>query len=47
MYVDFIDLNTAYPKDPYPLSNIDCPIDESSDYQMLSFMDAYSEYNQI
>jgi hypothetical protein len=47
MCVDFTDLNKACPKDPYPLPNIDRLIDGASGYKMLSFMDAYSGYNQI
>jgi hypothetical protein len=48
MCVDFTDINKACPKDdPYPLSNIDRLIDGASGYKMLSFMDAYSGYNQI
>jgi hypothetical protein len=45
--VDFNDLNKACPKDPYPLPNIDRLIDGPSGYKILSFMDAYSGYNQI
>ncbi|XP_072076564.1 uncharacterized protein [Arachis hypogaea] len=45
--VDFTDLNKACPKDSYPLSNIDRLVDDTSGYQLLSFMDAYSGYNQI
>ncbi|GAU32582.1 hypothetical protein TSUD_146960 [Trifolium subterraneum] len=45
--VDFTDLNKACPKDPYPLPNIDRLIDGASSYKTLSFMDAYSGYNQI
>ncbi|KAK2425775.1 hypothetical protein QL285_024519 [Trifolium repens] len=47
MCVDFTDLNKAYPKDPYPLPSIDRLIDGASGYKTLSFMDAYSGYNQI
>ncbi|XP_045797595.1 uncharacterized protein LOC123891742 [Trifolium pratense] len=47
MCVDFTDLNKACPKDPYPLPNIDRLIDGASGCKMLSFMDAYSGYNQI
>ncbi|XP_072089160.1 uncharacterized protein [Arachis hypogaea] len=47
MYVDFIDLNKACPKDLYPFPNIDRLVDDTSGYQVLSFMDAYSGYNQI
>ncbi|MCH87971.1 hypothetical protein A2U01_0008852, partial [Trifolium medium] len=47
MCVDFTDLNMACPKDPYPLPSIDDLIDGASGYKTLSFMDAYSGYNQI
>jgi hypothetical protein len=47
MCVDYIDLNRACPKDAYPLPNIDKLVDNSSGYKLLSFMDAYSGYNQI
>jgi hypothetical protein len=45
--LDYTDLNMACPKDPYPLPNIDHLIDNASGYKTLSFMDAYSGYNQI
>jgi hypothetical protein len=47
MCVDFTDLNKACPKDPYPLPSIDNVIDRASGYKTLSFIDAYSRYNQI
>ena len=47
MCVDYIDLNRACPKDAYPFPNIDKLVDNSSGYKLLSFMDAYSGYNQI
>ncbi|XP_020208119.1 uncharacterized protein LOC109793060 [Cajanus cajan] len=47
MCTDFTDLNKACPKDSYPLPNIDCLVDNASGYELLSFMDAYSGYNQI
>lgn len=47
MCVDFIDLNKACPKDNFPLSMIDTFVDSTVDHQTLSFMDAFSEYNQI
>ncbi|XP_039687900.1 uncharacterized protein [Medicago truncatula] len=47
MCVDYTDLNMACPKDPYPLPNIDHLIDNAAGYKTLSFMDAYSGYNQI
>lgn len=45
--VDFKDLNVAYLKDPYLLPYINRLIDRSSGYQVMSFMDAYLEYNLI
>ena len=47
MCVDFTDLNLACPKDSYPLPNIDILVDRVSGCGLLSFMDAYSGYNQI
>ncbi|GAU22742.1 hypothetical protein TSUD_138660 [Trifolium subterraneum] len=47
MCVDYTDLNSACPKDSYPLPNIDKLVDNSSEFKLLSFMDAYSGYNQI
>jgi hypothetical protein len=44
MCVDYTDLNKAYPKDMYPFPNIGKLV---SGYKLLSFMDAYSDYNQI
>ena len=45
--VDYTDLNKACPKDPYPRPHIDLMVDATAGYEMLSFMDAYSGYNQI
>ena len=47
MCVDYTDHNRACPKDAFPLPNIDMLVDNSTDYKLLSFMDAYSGYNQI
>ncbi|XP_065635303.1 uncharacterized protein LOC112030851 [Quercus suber] len=47
MYVDFTDLNKACPKDSYPLSRIDQLVDSTTGHQLLSFIDAFSRYNQI
>jgi len=47
MCVDFTDLNNACPKDSYPLPNIDALVDSASGCALLSFLDAYSGYNQI
>ncbi|XP_057746519.1 uncharacterized protein LOC130965775 [Arachis stenosperma] len=47
MCVDYTDLNKACPKDAFPLPNIDGLVDTASGHRYLSFMDAYSGYNQI
>ena len=47
MCVDFTDLNRAYPKDSYSLPRIDTLVDSTARHQLLSFMDAFSGYNQI
>ena len=47
MCVDFTDLNKAYPKDSYPLPSIDALVDSASGCRLLSFLDAFSGYNQI
>jgi hypothetical protein len=45
--VDYTSLNKHYPKDPFPLSRIDQIIDSTAGCARLSFLDAYSSYNQI
>ncbi|CAA0819828.1 Unknown protein, partial [Striga hermonthica] len=45
--IDFSDLNKACPKDSYPLPHIDYMVDATSGHELMSFMDAYSGYNQI
>ena len=47
MCVDFTDLNRACPKDSYPLPRIDTLVDSTARHELLSFMDAFSGYNQI
>ena len=47
MCVDFMDLNRACPKDSYPLPWIDTLVDSIARHELLSFMDAFSGYNQI
>ena len=47
MCVDFIDLNEAYPKDSFPLPRIDQLVDSIARHKLLTFMDAFSGYNQI
>ena len=45
--MDFTDLNKACPKDRYPLPRIDQLVDLTASHKLLSFMDAFSGYNQI
>jgi len=45
MCTDYTDLNRTCPKDAYPLSIINRLVDGASKFQVLSFLDAYSEYN--
>ena len=47
MCVDFTDLNGTCPKDSFPLPSIDRLVDASVGHCVLSFMDAFSSYNQI
>ena len=45
--VDFTNLNRACLKDSYPLPRIDTLVDSTARHELLSFMDAFSGYNQI
>ena len=45
--MDYTDLNDACPKDSLPLPRIDQIVDASAGHGMLSFLDAFSGYNQI
>ncbi|KAM1656066.1 hypothetical protein ACFX2K_008255 [Malus domestica] len=47
MCVDYTDLNKGCPKDSFPLPLIDRLINSTAGCELLSFMDAYSGYNQI
>ena len=47
MCVNFTDLNRASPKDSYPLPRIDTLVDSTARHELLSFIDAFSGYNQI
>ena len=47
MCVDFTDLNKACSKDSFPLPRINQLVDSSIGHKLLSFMDAFSGYNQI
>ena len=45
--IDFTDINKACPKDSFPLPKIDLIVDATVGHELLSFMDAFSGYNQI
>ncbi|CAL2227552.1 unnamed protein product [Prunus armeniaca] len=47
MCQDYIDLNKTCPKESFPLPRIDQLVDATAGPELLSFMDAYSRYNQI
>ena len=44
--IDFTDINKACPKDNFPLPRIDLIVDAIAGHELLSFMDAFSDYNQ-
>ena len=46
-YINFMNLNKACPKDSFPLPQINQLVDATMGHELLSFMDAYSRYNQI
>ena len=45
--IDFTDINKACPKDSFPLPMIDLIVDATAGHELLSFVDAFSGYNQI
>ncbi|CAL2247844.1 unnamed protein product [Prunus armeniaca] len=47
MCVDYTNHNRVCPKDSFPLPRIDQLVDATAGHALLSFMDAYSGYNQI
>lgn len=47
MCIDYIGLNKACPKDPYPLPCIDQIIDSTVGSELLCFLDTYSRCHQI
>ena len=47
MCMDFIDLNKVCPKDSFLLPRIDQLVDSTAGHRLLTFMDAFSGYNQI
>jgi hypothetical protein len=47
MCINFIELNKASPKDPYPLPRIDIIIDQAASCEMLNLLDCFPEYHQV
>ena len=47
MCVNFTNLNKACPKDSYLFPRVEVLVDSTAQYQLLSFIDAFSRYNQI
>lgn len=47
MCVYYKDLNRASPKDDFPLPHIDVLVDNTAQFSILSFVDGFSDYNQI
>ena len=45
--VDFMDLNKACPKDPFPMPLIDQLVDATTGHPRMSFLDAFQGYHQI
>ena len=45
--MDFTDLNKACPNDSFLLPRIDQLVDSTAGHKLLTFMDAFSGYNQI
>ena len=45
--VDFTDLNSVCPKDSFPLPRINQLVDSTAGHKLLTFMDAFSGFNQI
>ena len=47
MCIDFTNLNSACPKDSFPLPRIDQLVDSTIRHKLLTFMDVFLGYNQI
>ena len=45
--IDFTYINRACPKESFPLPRINLMVDAMAGHKLLSFMDAFSGYNQI
>ena len=47
IYIDFRDVKITFPKDDFPLLNIDTLVDNTIGHEIFSLMDGFSIYNQI
>jgi hypothetical protein len=47
MFFDYMSLNKACPKGPFPLPRIDQVVDSTLGCETLCFLDAYSGYHQV
>jgi len=47
IWTTYYDLNVACPKDEFSLSITDVMIDNTCNFERMSFMDGFSGYNQI
>ena len=47
LFINFTNINKACPKESFPLLRIDLIMDAIAGHELLSFMDAFSSYNQI
>ena len=47
MCMNFTDLNSTCPKDSFPLPRIDQLVNSTTGHKLLTFIDAFSSYNQI
>jgi len=47
IWIDFRDLNVVCPKDEFPFQITDVMINNTSDFERMSFMDEFWRYNQI
>ena len=45
--IGYRDLNAAYPKDEFSLPITDVMIENTCDFERMSFMDSFSGYNKI
>lgn len=47
MFIGYRDLNKANPKNVFPLLHIDMLVDNTTNFNVFSFMDGFSGYKQI